>query len=137
MTTKIYQTLARQFTRKLNILNGDLPASWTDERHANMLADCDDKIQALLDHAPHGGGFDSGIQFLEDDSSPNKLVFRCDFHHMDEHGYYNGWSEHKAIVTPDLAFGYNLKITGRNRDQIKEFISETLGYWLDTLWANQ
>ena len=137
-TTQIYQAIAQQVSRKLNILNGDnLAANWSPEHRKTVLADCDAKIKALMDEAPHGSGFDGGIHLLEDDSTPNRLVFSCDFHHMNDSGYYDGWSDHTAIVTPDLAFGYSLRITGRNRNDIKEYIAEALGCWLNTLWADQ
>jgi hypothetical protein len=42
---------------------------------------------------------------------------------MDENGYYDGWSEHKIIITPDLVNDFNVKITGKNRNNIKEYIN--------------
>jgi hypothetical protein len=82
-------------------------------------------IEELVEnYLPHGSGFDSGTEFIWDESNRNKLVFATAFHHMNEGGYYDGWSEHKVIVTPDLLFGFNIKITGRNRNDIKEYIAQ-------------
>lgn len=75
-------------------------------------------------HFPHGSGFDSGCK-LEPESTPNRLVISADFHHMDEHGFYDGWTTHKVIVSPDLCFDYVLRITGRDKRNIKDFISDT------------
>ncbi len=85
-----------------------------------------ERIDALVDTLmPSGSGFDCGTQFILDESKPNRLVFRADFHHMDEHGGYDGWTQHSVIVTPSLAFGFDLRITGRDRNNIKEYIAET------------
>lgn len=79
-------------------------------------------LQRLLDLLPSGSGIDSGTKLLEDKSSTDKLVFQADFHHMDEHGYYDGWTEHQVIVKPSLQFGITIRITGRDRNQIKDYL---------------
>lgn len=73
---------------------------------------------------PHGSGFDSGCHLLPE-STPNRLVFSADFHHMDENGFYDGWTTHQVIVSADLCFDYSLRITGRDRRQIKDYIADT------------
>jgi hypothetical protein len=50
---------------------------------------------------------------------------------MDEHGGYDGWTEHSIIVTPDLASGFDLRVNGRDRRDIKEYLAEIFGYALD------
>jgi len=73
---------------------------------------------------PTGCGFDAGTRLDFDRSKPNKLVFATDFHHMNESGFYDGWSAHEVIVTPSLAFGFEVRVTGRDRNQIKDYIAE-------------
>ena len=73
-------------------------------------------------HLPHGSGLDAGVNFKLDLSSADKLVFLTAFHHMNEHGYYDGWSNHALTVRPSLAFGYDLKIGGPNRNDIKDYL---------------
>ena len=136
MTRQIYQEIAAQLARKQHLWSEDIGARRLESMWIQIV-DCDEKIRALMDSAPSGSGIDNGVQLLEDESHDNRLVFQCDFHHMDESGFYSGWTYHTAVVTPDLAFGYSLRITGRDRNQIKEYLGETLGYWLDTLWADQ
>jgi hypothetical protein len=77
----------------------------------------------VAEHMPRGSGFDNGT-FLFDRSTPNKLMFSTSFHHMDEHGGYDGWTGHTVTVTPSLAFGFEIKINGRDRNDIKEYIIE-------------
>jgi hypothetical protein len=50
---------------------------------------------------------------------------------MNENGFYNGWSDHKVIVTPSLAFGMNIKITGENRNDIKDFLFDVFEHDLN------
>ncbi len=73
---------------------------------------------------PSGSGFDSGTSFDFDSSKDDRLVFITDFHHMDEHGGYDGWTRHNVIVTPSLMFGFDLRITGKDRNDIKDYIHE-------------
>jgi hypothetical protein len=83
--------------------------------------------QIVRNHFPHGSGFDSGVTFEYAQSKPDRLVFTTAFHHMDENGFYDGWSNHQIIVTPSLAFGFNVRITGRDRNQIKDYIADVFG----------
>ena len=78
----------------------------------------------LKEHLPSGSGFDCGTTLDIEASKPNRLVFTTSFHHMDEHGGYDGWTEHKIIVTPSLVHGFELKVTGKNRNDIKDYIAE-------------
>jgi hypothetical protein len=90
------------------------------------------RMEKAMESAPSGAGVDTGIRFLEDESKENRLVFAFGFHHMNENGIYDGWTEHKAIVTPSLAFGFDVRITGPDRNWIKEYLAETFHYWLDS-----
>lgn len=73
---------------------------------------------------PSGSGFDAGCK-IQDNSTSNKIVISCDYHHINGCGYYDGWSEHTVIVTPCLQFGFSMRVTGRNRNMIKDYISDT------------
>jgi len=77
---------------------------------------------------PSGSGWDNGTTLDRERSTPEKLVFVGAFHHMNEHGYYNGWTEHTIDVTASLAFGLNLRVTGRNRNDIKDYLAEMFQY---------
>ena len=121
---KIYQKIAIAFGAYLNCVKSDIRTEW-EEKHA-------EKIEEICkNELPSGSGFDSGTTFDFDKSQKNQLVFHADFHHMDDNGYYCGWSEHTVVVTPDLCFDFNLKITGRNVRDIKDYIAETYNYHLN------
>lgn len=76
------------------------------------------------EYLPSGSGFDSGTKIDLDASHADKLVLHTSFHHMNEAGYYDGWTEHVITVTPAFD-GINIRISGRNRNDIKDYISQT------------
>lgn len=116
MKTKLYQQIALSFDAYLRCIKVN-NSIWED-RHAET-------IDGLVkDHLPSGSGFDSGTEFDWDKSTPQKLVFHTSFHHMNQDGYYDGWTDHSVIVKPCLMFGFQLRVTGRDRNGIKEYIAE-------------
>ena len=78
---------------------------------------------------PHGSGVDSGCKIDLERSHGGKLVIDLGYHHMNDVGYYDGWTEHTAYVTPSFD-GINIRITGSNRGDIKDYLYETLEYAL-------
>ena len=72
---------------------------------------------------PSGSGFDNGTSIDLDRSHATRLVFVTAYHHMSEHGYYDGWTEHKVIVTPSF-LGFDIHVTGHDRNDIKDYIVE-------------
>ena len=79
---------------------------------------------------PSGSGIDNGTAIELSDCTPDKIAFSAGYHHMDENGYYNGWTEHTITVRPSLAFGIDIRISGPNRNDIKDYLAETYGYAL-------
>lgn len=79
---------------------------------------------------PSGSGIDSGVKFDFDASTPEKLVFDFGYHHMNDGGYYDGWTNHSLIVTPSLQFGFSLRITGKDRNDTKDYLHEIFQYAL-------
>jgi hypothetical protein len=99
-------------------------AEWR-ERHEERL------LKLVRDHLPSGGGFDAGTKIDLDKSNGDKLVFTTSFHHMDENGMYDGWTEHTVTVLPSLAFCFHLSVSGRDRNFIKEYIGQSFQSALD------
>jgi hypothetical protein len=114
---KTYQKIAREFDRYFRNLTTD---------NTEWVADAESQIEELCkNHLPSGSGIDCGTKFDFDSSRPERLVFICEYHHMDEWGSYDGWTTHSVILTPSLSFGFSLRITGRDRNQIKEYLADT------------
>lgn len=81
-------------------------------------------------YLPSGSGFNSGSRLDTEKSTPEKLVFTTAFQHMDDHGYYTRWTEHTVTVTPSF-FGLDIKVSGRNHRDIKDYIAECFDHVLN------
>ena len=77
----------------------------------------------IQNHLPHGSGIDAEVT-LDDSSHAEKIVLRFEYHHMDEHGFYDGWTDHTVIITPSLVNGFVMQITGMDRNQVKDYLYE-------------
>lgn len=116
---KLYEALAMMCDARTNcheLGNTDWFETWTERAEA-----------LVKEHMPSGSGFDSGTTLDLDESSGAKLVFNTSFHHMDQHGGYDGWTEHQVIVSPSLTHGFTIRVSGRNKNEIKDHISESFG----------
>ncbi len=123
-TRPLYQRIASSIEALSNcITSGNKNWQARHEDNANTLT---------RDFMPSGSGIDCGTKLDVDASlrQMGKLVFTLSFHHMNENGMYDGWTEHKAIVSPSLTSDFDLKVTGRDRNGIKEYLAETLDFAL-------
>ena len=123
MTTKLYALIANLVSAHATCIATQKNDAATN--HRNKL------IGIVEGHMPSGAGFDNGTTLDLDASSEDKLVFDTSFHHMNENGYYDGWTEHRIYVTPSLIHGFAMRITGKNRNQIKDYIYEVFQAALD------
>lgn len=89
----------------------------------------EEKIGTIMKGAPSGSGINQGTRIISEKCSREKLVFAVSFHHMTENGYYGGWTEHQVTVTHDL-IGLNIRITGKNRNGVKEYLTDVYWGWL-------
>jgi len=87
------------------------------------------RLKSIMRDAPSGSGFDSGTQ-LSEDSKPDRLIFCVEYHHMNDNGFYDGWTQHKVIVKPSLMHGLDMRVTGRDRNMIKDYIADVFSEWL-------
>lgn len=91
-----------------------------------------DQIDRLVKKfMPYGSGFDSGSRIDHEQSTSNKLVFNTSFRHMDESGYYNGWSDHTIVVTPDLMHTVDIAVSGDDTNDINDYVHEQFSYALN------
>lgn len=91
-----------------------------------------ERIHNLVgNHMPSGSGFDQGTGLDLDASHADKLVFTTSYHHMNDGGMYDGWTEHTVTVTPSFN-GLNIRVSGRNRNDIKEYIRDCFDSALET-----
>jgi hypothetical protein len=110
--------LARLLQARLNSIKAN-NTEWVD-KHTIY-------IDAMLKALPHGSGIDNGMQLDFENSTETRIVFKFSWHHMDENGYYDGWSDHELIITP--TFGdKDLRITGKRLGDIKDHLYQLFDY---------
>jgi len=124
LETTIYRQLANCVDARITCIARD-NHEWSG-KHADFLD------YLIKQHMPSGCGVDSGTQLDFEKSTGEKLVFNCDYHHMNEHGYYDGWTSHTITVKPSLIHGFTMTIGGRNRNAIKDYLYEIFDVALRT-----
>jgi hypothetical protein len=77
--------------------------------------------ELIKEKMPNGSGFDNRTLLLGCDN--RVMFFETRFHHMDENGFYDGWTDHKITVKPGFD-GVEIKVGGVNRNDIKDHIAE-------------
>lgn len=93
----------------------------------------EDRLSKLCkEHLPSGSGIDCGTTLEIEKCKPDKLVFSFSFHHMNDTGYYVGWTEHVLTVRPCFD-GIDLYISGKDRNAIKEYLHDVYSCALNEL----
>ena len=92
--------------------------------------DWQDRFERITSSAPSGSGIDCGTSIDIASQRPERLLLSLSYHHMNDVGYYDGWTDHNVIITPSITFGLSIRITGRNRNEIKDYLSEVYAQWL-------
>jgi hypothetical protein len=87
---------------------------------------------ALLvkEYLPSGSGINAGTSLLFSKQKTGELRLGVSFQHMNSDGYYEGWTSHEIIVTANLGHGFDLKITGPNKNDIKDYLGDVFHYAL-------
>jgi len=119
-TQQVYRRIA-ELLSAIRICEQNGNGEWLERHRA--------RLDMLMNTAPSGSGWDLGTGLIDDECRDNRLVFRGSFHHLNE-GYYDGWTDHTIVVRAHLVFGIDLKVTGRDRNDIKEYLSEMFHGWL-------
>ena len=119
---KIYQKIAH-LLQAIRNCNESCNVEWL-EKHQETL-------DAIARHClPRGSGFDAGTT-IDEESTPQRIILHTSFHHLDENGFYCGWSDHDVIVSPCLMFDFQTRITGRDKRDIKDYIQSEFNYRLN------
>lgn len=81
-------------------------------------------ISMERDILPSGSGLDSGCKLDLDRSTGERIVITTSYHHMNDAGMYDGWTDHTITVLPSLISRFDLRISGRNRREIKDYLHD-------------
>ncbi len=113
----LYQEIASLIDARLRCAK-DNNTQWFDN-HTQSLREIE------KNYLPSGSGIDCGTKIDLDRSKPDKLILHTEYHHIDgESGMYDGWTEHTIIITPSLQFEFEMSISGRDRNGIKEYFHD-------------
>lgn len=115
MEGKLYKRIASAIVARKNCEasgNAEWFEKWTEklEEYAKLL--------------PSGSGFDSGTTIDIERSDEKRIILQTSYHHMNDSGYYDGWTEHTITVKASLLFDFVLTISGRDRNDFKEYAYE-------------
>lgn len=113
---KLYRVIASTLQARRNCAESK-NVEWEERHTARILA-------LVKAHMPSGGGIDLGTEIDLDASTYKRLVFHTHFHHMSETGFYDGWTDHTVRVDPSLSGEFDLRISGPNRNAIKDYLHE-------------
>lgn len=116
---KLYQAIATAIVARENSY---------ETYNQEWLENWENKLEEYQKLLPSGSGFDSGCEIDLDNSNGERIRIKADFHHMNEHGFYDGWTEHTVTIRASLLFGFEVRVNGVNRNNIKEYIQETFNH---------
>jgi hypothetical protein len=94
---KVYQKMAR-------LVDWNPTGSYIISKNEQM----EDLVKNYL---PSGSGFDGDIS-IDEKSTDKKIILHVEYHHMNDNGFYDGWSTFKLIIVPSLAYDYSLVVKG-------------------------
>ena len=101
--TPLYKKLAKCINARENCIKNKND-DWIDK--------WDEEIDEIIDNLPHGSGIDGKTEIDLDKSNSNRIVIHSEFHHMNDGGFYDGWSNFTIVIKPSLAFDFDLEIKG-------------------------
>lgn len=117
---KVYERIARLIDGYRRILG-----------ETEMKQSIEKEIHAFVkEHMPSGSGWDEGTKIDLVESSDRRLVFRGSFHHMNADGFYVGWTEHTIDVQASMATGFKIRVTGRRKNGITDYLYELFDHAL-------
>lgn len=114
--TYVYQTFAELLMQRENCMKNN-NQEWLQRSTETLL-------RLVKEYMPSGSGIDAGTTIDLDKSNGEKLVFHTSFHHMNDGGYYDGWTEHTVTVKASLFDKFTVSISGRDRGGVKDLLHD-------------
>ena len=95
---------------------------WHKVVNDEYMGECEDRIYKLEQLLPSGSGIDAGCKIDVEKSSSDKVIITFGYHFLNDAGYYDGWGEYKLIIKPNLSNDFDLRIVGKDRRFIKDYL---------------
>jgi hypothetical protein len=89
-----------------------------------------DHLELLNKSLPSGSGIDAGCKIDIQNSKEDKIIISFSYHHLNENGYYDGWTDHKLILRPTFD-EFSMKITGKDKNQVKDYLYDVFYFALN------
>lgn len=118
----------------------------TLQARANCIAEGKAYIAARLMHEdnlrdiernllPSGSGIDNGCKLEMPDEYDGTFTMTFGYHHMDENGFYCGWTQHAIAVRPSLVSDFDLDMESDledfdDRDDLEDYLAQVFDYTL-------
>lgn len=84
------------------------------------------RLHKLVELIPSGSGIDRAPRTRDDvEVSSSAIRFDVGYHHMDDVGHYDGWTDHTVTIRPAFD-GVNVQVSGRDRRDVKDNIREVM-----------
>jgi hypothetical protein len=122
MITELYKEIASKIQARANCQKVN-NIEWFN-RHSDNLHWIEENL------LPHGSGIDSGCKIDLERSTENKIVITFGYHNMNENGFYCGWADYTLTVKPSLVNNFDLNISGKNTNDIKDYLCELFEFCL-------
>lgn len=88
------------------------------------------RLSAYAAALPSGSGIDNGTKIDVDRSTANRILLTLSYHHLNDNGFYDGWTDHTITVRPAFIGRFTLTISGRDRNETKDYLAEVYAYAL-------
>ena len=124
----LYRKLAQYIEARENCIKNKND-DWTDK--------WDEKIDKIINNLPHGSGIDGKTEIDLEKSNSNRIVINSEFHHMNDGGFYDGWTNFTIVIKPSLAHLFELQIKGKfgkyqdTRGYLEELFGTTFASMVD------
>lgn len=130
-TMPLYRAMAHRLAQIANLQEAARPLD------DPFLVEAKQALKDLIDELPHGSGIDCDWHVTGErpggEHGCKKLILRNSYHHMDECGGYDGWTDFKVTVTGDLLSDIDVLVQGRfpakyadTRDYLCEILTHAL-----------
>lgn len=129
--SNVVQTIASALDAMRRCESRAKPGNDGADHWSSMARHHRDSVESVVSrYLPSGSGFDAGTKLDFDASRPDRLVFTTSFHHMNDTGMYDGWTEHRVIVVPSFIGHFSLRVSGKDRNGIKDYIADVFHHAL-------
>jgi len=113
---KVYQKIAMKLQAIANCTKTH-NTEWYNQHKAEL-------ISIIERSMPSGSGIDCGTCLDLEKSNHDRITLTCAYHHLTEHGLYNGWTEHVIIIRPSLAHGIAIVVRGEDKNGVHDYLAE-------------